>query len=491
VKDILEFRGEWFSPKQEEIKLPGILRINRKENDFKLTLFSEKDIAGEIISERGRNIINYCKIILGRTSAGDVTLYYHSGDEGGAPMLEYAITKDLYEIIYKPDFVFIGKHFYKLEDITFNSYSFRYNYLDSWIDTTQSFFDTSYNTTQSNTIITVPSIPETKFQIGENCSASITRDVYSRGGFLSRNYDLEIKHYVNFNFKKQTPLQEYLHLSGKLSAFLTFAVGYPISTIDEFAITDNTDIRHEGRPLDVHHTYLNHEIDNRRLFVHDMFFCSQNTKREDLVNYLSNWFTIYDIYHDAIDLFLDAISTSWKKGSSTITKVQFTNGILNICQAIETFYQADNRIDYAEIKSELNTLKQKGFDKILKNKENLNFTVEELEYYRNHFKVPRYKSEVDYKHQISYYLNTLRDALNGFINEDEFDYFSKNLKDCRNALTHVNGYKDIDEKFDLPYLFFYSQILFYAMITSSIRIGHSKINDVMKNSDKFRQYYKN
>ena len=92
VKDLQEFRGEWFSPKREGIKLPGILTINRKENNFKLTLFSEKDIAGEIISERNCNILNYCKIILGRTSKGDVTLYKHSGDEGGAPMLEHAIT---------------------------------------------------------------------------------------------------------------------------------------------------------------------------------------------------------------------------------------------------------------------------------------------------------------------------------------------------------------------------------------------------------------
>ncbi|MEX1002260.1 MAG: HEPN domain-containing protein [Crocinitomicaceae bacterium] len=490
MKDLQEFRGEWFSPKQEGVKLPGILTINRKENDFKLTLFSEKDIAGEIILERDCNIINYCKIILGRTSKGDVTLYNHSGDEGGAPMLEHAITKNLYEIVYRPNFVFIGKHFHKPEHITFNSYSFRYNFLDSWIDTTQSFYDTKH-TSQSNTIITIPSIPETKIQIGENCSASITRDLYSKGGFLSRNYDLEIKHYVNFNFDKPTPLQEYLNLSGKLSAFLTFAVGYPISTIDEFASTDNTDKWHEGRPLEVHHTYLNHDVDNRRLFVHGMFFCSQNTRREYLVNYLSEWFNIYDIYHDAIDLFLDAISTSWEKGSSTVTKVQFTNGILNICQAIETFYQADNGIDYTKTKKELNTLKQKGFDKILKCKEEIKFTDEELEYYKNHFKVPRYKSEVDYKHQISYYLNALKDALNGFIDEDEFEDFAKTLKDCRNALTHVNEYRDVDENFDLPYLFFHSQILFYSIVTNSIGMEHGKINNVMKTSDKFRRYHKN
>ncbi|WP_338761578.1 HEPN domain-containing protein [Bernardetia sp. ABR2-2B] len=489
MKEIQEYRGEWFSPKKQEVKIPGILTINQKENEIKLILFSERDIAGEIIIEREQEVNNYYKIILGIVSGGKhITLYDHSKGEDGAPILEQQITNNFYESVYRPQIAFIGTHFYSPEDIKFNSYSFRYNYLDSWIDTTQIFFHNKY-TPQNNSVV-IPSIPHTEFQVGENCSATISRNLYSKGGLLLRNYDLEVKHYVKFSFDTATSLQEYFNLSAKFRAFLAFAVGYPISTIDEFAVTDNTDEWHKGGAIRVFNTFSNQKVDNKRLTAHYMFFCSQHNRQEVLINYLSKWFESYDTYHSSIDIFLHAVLPFWKKGNTRLTNVQFTNGLLNICQAIETFYNRDNEIDYPQNRKRLNELKQKGYDKIRKNKELLKLTDEELEFYNKYFKVPKQVDDIDYKRKVMHYLNKLKVALDGFIDENEFEEFAKEIKNCRNTLTHVNHDGNIETKYNLWYLFNYSQILFYTMIVNLIGIEQIEINKILKKSDKFRRYYK-
>jgi len=489
MSSIKEFRGVWYSPKKEDVKLPGVLTINQKENEIKLVLFSENDIAGETIIGRDDKIINYCKIILGLTNKGDhITLYEHTGYEGGAPMLEYHMGKGLYESTYRPNFAFVGKHFTTPESILFNNYAFRYNFLDSWIDTTRSYFNRKREKNGDLTI-TVPTIPDIEVQIEEDCKLHIIRDTYSKGDYSSK-YELEVRHYVKFDFTSPVSIHKYLNLSAKFRAFLTFAVGYPISTIDEFAETDNMDRWHEQGSLEIYHSHSEQNIDNRKLFQHHMFFCSQNIKHEDLIMFLSNWFNIYDTYHSAIDIFLHAVSPFWKKGNTTVSNVQFTNGLLNICQAIETFYNRDNDVNYLEQKKELNNLKQKGYDKILKNKETLNFTDSELNYYKKYFRVPKSANEVDYKNKIIHYLNELKQALKCFINEDGVEKFASDLKNYRNTITHVNHDGDFDEKYDLPYLFYHSQILFYAMIMNQIGMPQTKINDLMKNSDKFRNYNK-
>ncbi|HRP61312.1 MAG TPA: hypothetical protein PK833_13655, partial [Vicingus sp.] len=253
-----EFRGEWYSPKQENVKLPGVLTINQEKNEIKLVLFSEKDIAGYKITEQ-QNRINYCKIILGITNKGEhITLYEHSGYEGGAPMLEYHMGGKFYESSYRPNFAFIGKHFNTPESILFNNYSFRYNFLDSWIDTTRNYFDYKHEN-NGNLTISVSAIPDIEIQIEEGCKLHIIRDIYSKGGY-SRKYELEVKHYVKFNFNSPASLHKFLSLSAKFRAFLTIAVGYPISVLDEIATTDNMDIWHENDSLDVYHSHADENI---------------------------------------------------------------------------------------------------------------------------------------------------------------------------------------------------------------------------------------
>jgi len=145
-------------------------------------------------------------------------------------------------------------------------------------------------------------------------------------------------------------------------------------------------------------------------------------------------------------------------------------------------------IDYKKTREELNNKKQKIFDKIKKKQNEIGLTDNDMEALK--FKIPEEKTRTSYKDKLLYLLRKVVIALNGFINENEFNNFATQLRDCRDDLTHVNHSNDIEYTYDLPYLFYYSQIFFYALLTNKIGIDQLKINQIMKNSEKFGRYYK-
>ncbi|HRP58927.1 MAG TPA: hypothetical protein PK833_01375, partial [Vicingus sp.] len=168
----------------------------------------------------------------------------------------------------------------------------------------------------------------------------------------------------------------------------------------------------------------------------------------------------------------------------------FTNGLLNICQAIEMFYNQDMGVDFKKTREKFNNTKQQALDKIKKKKDEIGLTDNEMEFFNVPFKVPKENGWMPFQHKLLHQLNEVKIAINGFINQNEFNDFATKLKDCRDDLTHVNHNNDISNTYDLPYLFYHSQILFYAIITNKIGIEQIKINQIMKSSDKFERYFK-
>lgn len=437
-------RGEWFLPTHKDIRIPGILKLNTETFSASLTLYSEVNFAGEKIGHEVAKKISTEEIILGQVEGlnSAITLYSTS------PASLTPIGGKMNEIVYEPRLVLIGKHFDNSNEIRLHHFSFEYTYLGEWIDALHWFIKEDWD--KNDLIIKCWQAPPTSVKIYSDLELKIVRSFIRKGDF-GKEIGISIRHLAAFNSDVPKTMQEFYTLSEKLQLFLLFAVGYP-SQLSGRHLSKLDDV-------DIEIYRISNRKTPEKAWIHpnEMFLTPRYFKESELLSYLYNWFQFYDDFQAAYDTFHNAVRPFWGKEDLIMTNITFTNGVLNILQSIETFFRRDKSIDHKKIAAD-------------------------------------YKAatgdEFGLKGKVLFYLNHLQTALDSFISLANFDKFAKDLKDCRNDLTHINHTNsgEVHKNYKLSPLFYRAQILFVAMTLHRIGVEQGKINDAFNRYRKFNYY---
>jgi hypothetical protein len=484
-----EYRGEWFSPNYENVKLPGVLFIDKKSNKITLKTYSEINFKGHLIKRMGE-IFPREKIILGLTEDGSqITLYDYSGREDGAVILSHWIGGKTFESVFEPSYLFIGTHLKSSDQVKFKSYTFRYSHFSKWFDVHRKYYYREFKSEDTVTI-TNSKVPDYIIPLENGCTIRIICECFGKGDF-SLNHKMKVKHFARFEFDTPQSFFTFQKISASFREFLTFAIGHPIHTIEENAECLLPDHWHK---LDSTIEILSSrkKKDKERIWDHDMFFCSKQFSKEQLKEFIINWFKIYDKFQAAIDIFIHAVHPFWEPGNTTVKNVQFTNGLLNIAQSIETFYRRDNLIEYSVQRKSFDEHRNSLISSIKNKATNLGFSKDDVQFLNNYLIFGKTKDDISFKNIILYFLNKLNVALGGYFLDDEKEGFAESLKNFRNECTHVDheNSADLGSNYDLPYLFHYSQILFYSIVLERIGVSQTQINAILADSKRYARYYK-
>ena len=481
-----EYRGEWYTNSTN--KIPGILKLDIISGEIVLELYTQNYFDGTKIFDAGYPP-RFENFILGNTYDGQkITLYHYTGNKnnkGQILVTQQVFHKD-FRVIYRPNFIFIGEHFKTEDDIKFKSYSFEYTFLDSWIDNSSGHFFRNRNDNR-DVFITNPISPEIIVDVSDETQLQIEH-LYESQGELSRELRVKSHYLFTINSKKPQDLNYFFKISGQFQTLLTMGVGYPVEIIDEFVVDETYE---NGVTIVNTFEKVNH---NPKIFNGSMFFSIYDFGPDGIKEIIKNWFLKINEFKPVVDLFIYVVEPFWKKGNTKVFQTHFTNGFLNMCQALESYYNKDNNLDFNSFKEQFNSRKQDIIGKIQKGKDEINLSQTELEFIQQNLrKVEKGKDKQDLKIKVECLLNVASDALKGFIDEEEFDKFSNDLAECRHDLTHINIDDSIEllHTKDLAYLFYHSQILLYALIANKLMgIEQKKINEILAKSDKFRMHYK-
>lgn len=479
---INKYKGNWYLPHKKEIKIGGVLTIDTAKSIIELVLFSEINFLGEtLIHERNSNHVLYPEIVHGNVFnfPKEISLF----SDGGSPVSFESINEKQYKLIYRPSFAFIGIYFENRDSIKFSNISFSYTYLNYWIDGIHNF----YKRIDDNSGLTIKYIKNSPFEIEVNneYKLSVYRECWSEGEY-TRKHEMLVKHFTSFSFHNPHDLYEFLRLSEKIQYFLLFALAKPVQLTESYSKID------ECNRVEIYSNFTKSETDDYFLNVNDIPLGTRVYTDEQLKEFILKWFSLYDTFQSAFDTFYHAVKPSWSKGFSHQSNIEFTNGILNIVQSIETFFKKDNNIDYKKIRENFTLKRNPIFGKIERNKDLINLSEDDINFLNRYFKLPKEKDDYSLQEIILQYLNTLEGALDGFMLRSDFESFSKNLKDCRNALSHINHKNSIDisKEFDLPHLFYYSQILFYSIVLNKLNIQNTEINKILKRIKHYKHLIK-
>lgn len=458
-----EFRGTWFLPSNDQLRIAGVLVFD-PINGAELELFGSFQEMGTIFITPQDNSEF---IILGLTSNSEqITLYncfriHTSGrrmivnQESGIPTIKYFA-----------NFILLGNHFKKEDDLKFNRLNFKLTHLESFvpisgfkhepdlIDYNEKKIEISYKLPQS-----------IDFDIDENCKGKINFSTCTPT-FTIPQIKMEIVQEIEIeiNSKKEISFQNFKAYLSKFQNFLVLALyesTHP--TLIEFRSEQLIiDYGHMGKfPKKVD---LFYKISNRKL-------SKQKSPYEMLFNYpsirlefstlMKNWFKKYELLEPAFNLLFDQFYNSSR----------FTvNTFLNLAQSAETFHARlhnHTRIDkdeYLEMKSEIREKVPTKYH---------NWLNEQFAF-GNHLNLDTRLNEL-----VDKYSNSLIDQI---IKDKKV--FIKQVKDSRNYYTHYSSdmKKKALEDIELMRLTEKLKMLLVSAFLHEIGLQKDKISELFENA---------
>jgi hypothetical protein len=463
-----EYRGSWFLP-QSTFKIPGILEINEENGTSTLKLFSNKNIDGNDFPRRVNmkpGFLN-AKLILGEVDGfkeeKHITLY--AGKYSNGTLYEKVINNDFREIIYKPRYVFIGSHFKSDEEIVFTKYAFEVTGTKSWYNGSRFWM--------SEEDLKIDEYHQTLFSDTEkSITYSHFRSLLSESNTLTSSMSAQIE----LSFLAPKTLKYCEDLKHKILSFYRFATTNSINSGKTFYSNERAENLY---PV---HTYFN-SINEKNLFSRYHFISFHDHGSEKLKAIFENWVNSSKDLIYPIDLFFQSSLNSLRDRNKELQPIEYTNSLLNIIQAIEYLFKKNNGYNYPVFKSDFNNKRLIWHQLIDKSKLSENEKNELRKGLKS--KLLKKIEQVKTVEMFMCSFNHVENELKNSINKSAFEKFSLMLKDCRDALVHVNHdtLAEVYNTHEVYKLFQIVQILFFALVGKELGMSSENIDRGLNNLD--------
>ncbi|VXC20768.1 ApeA N-terminal domain 1-containing protein [Maribacter litoralis] len=362
-----EHKGEWKLPNDENW-INGTLKFDI-EQGTSLELFGTFN---QPFFDRDEQ-----KIILGKTTNGDITLINSW----------YSSTKTSHNGIiigkYTPSIILEGHHFTESSEIKFSKVIFRVFNLFQWLNLTG--LEVNIKNQSKSYKIEYDEIPKIEFKLRENCEGKITFDgpITTNGPYNS--IELKEAAYITLEYSKSEHYELILRDISKVIGFftiVTFEQSYPQSIVlsdDKYKRKTFSLERNKYIKCFYNHTSYNkrHRLRNRA--EHLVSFEDISTEFPKIIE---NWYNLYEDTEEVIFLILNHFKD----------KYRFTNDkFIDTVRALESYHRIhfnNDRIPKDEFEKlvsniitqvkleeqDLNWLKQR----LMGNEPNLKIRIEEL-----------------------------------------------------------------------------------------------------------------
>lgn len=302
-----KYTGIWFLPENEEnadTHTTGTLTfdINSKANLELLGVLKADDNLEQL------------ELILGLTSDGKKITLYKS--------FEYSRTisfPGLETSKYQPNYVLIGHHFKKTEDLVFYTVTARFKNFELWIN--KYGFDLNANFEIYQVQYALPK--QIHFKINDNTKGRINFSFSAPFRAKIQKVTIEQKSELIIENNTAKPFLQIIDDLMYFQNFLTlgtFETAYPFSISLVLNETDKVEVFYKPN--------FNY-IENEKKHINDFLFCFADIE-ENFENIITKWYKLKEEIEPIIYLLLDSF---FNKGKFT------ENRFLNIVQGLETFHR--------------------------------------------------------------------------------------------------------------------------------------------------------
>jgi hypothetical protein len=310
-KEINEYKGKWWLPKNPENKIPGTLKIDsfnelflEIEGSFDNDDESEMDFRPEIIL--GESNQDKKEITLEECMIFFKVDHYHS---------KFFIQK-----------AFIGKHFFNPKDIKFQEISVRYHNLDNWTASKYIWIDSELSNSKKSVYCINHNEPETISAKDFDISFS---PIINQKLELNK-LEISQKSFVKIESREnEKTFLEFTNLIRKFQDFLSFAIGRRTFPIEVCGISRKTDNQTWDVEVDIYYSANGWDRDEKTIHPIQMVF-KFNDIKEQLSDIICHWLDNYDTISSFLNLYF---STIYKPDA------YLENKFLSMTQAIETYHR--------------------------------------------------------------------------------------------------------------------------------------------------------
>jgi hypothetical protein len=476
-----QYQGSWWLPEYPENKVSGILRFIHNQN-----------IILELI---GCFPVNHSSIILGNAlnnkggTQEKITLYGVSfKSQDGHPNFN-----DVVKSLFQADFLLIGEHFSKSDDIQFYSLSASFTYLEEWLGNLP--FETEY---EDNITIKYRFPEKYKIQLDSLDSELSTNHSFNDESDNFRKVTVYNTSFLEVIPKEQKKLEWFTQVIRDLQNFLALVTNlrvYPKSLRAfgtekqvPFIQTEEGEIQYKNRrtPIQIYYVLPNYFPLEARLPItfHILFHFPQ--LKDNFESYIDNWFKNAEKLRPIYDLYF---STFYDVSINPL--IQF----LSLAQAIEVYHREVVGGKYLSDES-YEIIKNNLHEAIPDNIPELNQNPELLRSFKDSL-----KSRIKYGYQYSL-RKRLRDLVDKFW-EGGLENFIENknrfwegIACLRNYLTHYdkNDFNDARSKFGTPqadvsdlcnFLNPRLRLLLIILLLDQVGIEHNALYEVINKYPEF------
>jgi hypothetical protein len=414
-----EYSGIWWLPENPERQASGTLEFNPKEG-------ASLNLIGSFREIKDFNIFQQPKIILGLTSNGKhITLYrcYEKSFNMNFP--------GFINSSFLVNFIFIGCHFEKEEDILFDSLSISYSNLDEW--TGISGFRQKTEFDQKGHLIKFDLL----YELPQKIEANLDKyKVYITFNFNSKSdliYEFNLKQTALFKIDSHSPAHFNIYMDEivpYIRDFLSLAIGkavYPHLIIGkskastakledgEIVFNDILIFYKLGPFVDFSKTVLRHE----------MLFSFKDVS-DNFELYLNNWINKSELLQPVYELYF---------GTLYNPSMYLSHKFLSLIQALESYHRRRHEGKYISDEdytvlydSFLNTIPQ-------------NIDADFRESLCNKLK---YLNEFSLRKRLKEILNRYKDLVEPVVRDKES--FIEAVKNTRDFLTHYDKNLESESK---------------------------------------------
>jgi len=458
MNESFEYKGTWWLPENQERKVAGTLKYSPEDGPVLELIGSFWDLPG-LQKAKGPNVI------LGKSDNGKlITLFYYRGrrDEMSWPGLTRTTVR--------MQIIFVGYHFFKREDLVFDSLSVNYNYLNDWCG--EYPFSVEWDIPKSykvNYQQPEPLIIELKeFKISLEPELSVN---HQRAGDINLKYFV----YLKIEGNKKNHFEDLMNFMEKLRNFISLGVKRPIYSNGVKVKTDKYVIKgQDGKELnpliDVFYKKRRKEYKEKTLIPSDFLF-SFNDIKSQFKNCLEKWIEIDELIKPVKDLYF---------GTLYNPRMFLENKFLNLTQALETYHSRIYKESYSINPKDFGEI----FEKILEviPSKHKKYFEEKLKY-TNEYSLRKRVKEIIKKSSsiVEFYLS----------NNREKKSFVNNVVNTRNYLIHY------DEKLknkvakgeDLYWLNLKLKILVEIVLMKEIGIDSKYIINALKRNTEYQEIW--
>lgn len=409
-----EIIGEWFSPSDKEKRVSGTLNYSASDT-ITLELYGS-------LGER-QDVLDFTdySILLGLTSdSKQITLYHclrtgssgslFSNDENGKPIIFYEI-----------QFLFIGIHIDKEEDLRFDNLTSEIHNLDEWLGIS-GFKNKLAGTEKDDFDISIqykfPTPIEFKIDEAANGYFTFKLDGPKRYRY-QKGYSIKQKVMFGIGFKEEKSIEKLLSYLFRFQNFLALALyenTYPISiTLRNkrfYSKFDNTVIL---KQIELYFSNSN-KIYNSNTSTGIEFLFDFGRIKEKFPLIILNWYKKYDLLEPAFNLVFEQFNHR---------KTFNENNFLNLAQSAETFHARTH--NHTKIpRSEYNMMKSEILDLVPAKYHN--WLIDQFKF-GNNLNLHSRLSDI-----IKEYSNEFIDKLIG-----DKELFIRQIKHSRNYYTHYSS----------------------------------------------------